>query len=52
LLIEKFKTNLARRFSTTQSQRILDVCANQEQLEAMPVNEFVDFFVVNDGRGM
>jgi len=51
-LIEKFKTNLARRFSPDQSQKILDVCANQEQLEALPVNEFVDLFVVDDERGI
>lgn len=52
LLIEKFNTNLARRFSPAQSQTILDVCADQERLEGMPVNEFVDLFVVGDERGM
>lgn len=52
LLIEKFKLNLSRRFSPDRSQKILDVCADQEQLEAMPVNEFVGLFVVEDGRGM
>ena len=48
LLIEKFKTNLARRFTPDQSQKILDICADQERLETMAVNEFVDLFVVDN----
>jgi len=30
----------------------MDVCTDQERLEGMAVNEFVDLFVVDDGRGM
>lgn len=46
LLLEKFKTNLARRFSPERAAKILYVCGSQEQLEVLPVNEFVDLFVV------
>ena len=45
LLIEKFKTNLRRRFSDVQQQRILAVSLNPAHLDAMPVNDYVDLFV-------
>ncbi|MGF6721418.1 2-methylcitrate dehydratase [Paraburkholderia sp. GAS41] len=46
LLVEKFKTNLARRFPVKQQQAILDVSLDQARLEAMPVNEYVDLYVI------
>jgi 2-methylcitrate dehydratase len=46
VLEAKFKTNLARRFALKQSRAILDLCQDQKKLEATPVNEFVDLFVV------
>src|SRR3954469_3350299 len=46
VLVEKFKTNLARRFPEKQRQQILDLCLDQKQLEATPVHEFVDMMVV------
>jgi 2-methylcitrate dehydratase len=46
VLEAKFKTNLARRFPLKQSLTILDVCQDQKRLEAMPVHEFVDLFVI------
>ncbi|MEW6650515.1 MAG: bifunctional 2-methylcitrate dehydratase/aconitate hydratase [Chloroflexota bacterium] len=46
LLVEKFKTNLARQFAPKQAERILSVCLDAERLDAMPVDEFVDLFVV------
>jgi len=46
ILVEKFKTNLARRFSDKQQKAILDVCMDPAKLEAMPVNQFVDLFAV------
>src|SRR6187431_1055919 len=42
VLVEKFKTNLARRFPAQQQKTILDVCMEPIRLEEMPVNEFVD----------
>jgi len=45
-LVKKFKTNLARRFPEKQQKEILDVCLDQEGLETMAVNEFVDMFVI------
>lgn len=45
LLVEKFKTNLARRFAARQQTRILDVALDQQRLEAMPVHQFVDLLV-------
>jgi 2-methylcitrate dehydratase len=46
VLVEKFQTNLARRFPPKQQKRILDVCMDAERLSAMPVDEFVDLFVI------
>jgi 2-methylcitrate dehydratase len=46
VLVEKFKTNLARRFPAKQQGAILAACSDQEKLEAMPVNEFVDLMVI------
>ena len=46
LLVEKFKTNLARQFPAKQQQAILDVSLHQDKLEAMPVNEYVDMYVI------
>jgi 2-methylcitrate dehydratase len=46
LLVEKFKTNLARKFPVKQQQAILDVSLDQARLEAMPVNEYVDLYVI------
>jgi 2-methylcitrate dehydratase len=46
LLIEKFKRNLARRFPATGQDAILSLCADQQTLEATPVQEFVELFVV------
>jgi 2-methylcitrate dehydratase len=46
LLVEKFRTNLARKFPVKQQQAILDVSLDQARLEAMPVNEYVDLYVI------
>jgi 2-methylcitrate dehydratase len=46
LLIEKFKRNLARRFSKDQQSRILDASLNRHVLEKMPVSEYVNLYVV------
>jgi 2-methylcitrate dehydratase len=46
LLVDKFRTNLARRFDAKQQQKILDVSLDQQRLEAMPVNDYVDLYAV------
>jgi 2-methylcitrate dehydratase len=46
LLVEKFKTNLARRFPEKQRAAILALCQDAKALETTPVNEFVDLFVI------
>ncbi len=46
VLVEKFRTNLARRFPAKQQAAILAASLEAETLEAMPVNEFVDLFVI------
>ncbi|GAP11890.1 2-methylcitrate dehydratase [Bellilinea caldifistulae] len=46
LLIEKFKTNLARRFPPKQAGLILKVCQDAERLNGLPVNEFMDLLVI------
>lgn len=46
LLVEKFKTNLRRRFPEAQQQRILDVSLDAGRLDAVPVHEYVDLYVI------
>ncbi len=46
LLVEKFKTNLARRFPAAQQERILEASLDAKRLDAMPVNEYVDLYLV------
>ena len=46
VLVEKFKTNLARRFPAKQQHAILDLCMDAKKLEGTPVDEFVDLFVI------
>jgi 2-methylcitrate dehydratase len=44
VLVEKFKTNLARKLHKKQQDAILAVSLDQKKLEAMPVNEYVDLY--------
>jgi 2-methylcitrate dehydratase len=46
LLEAKFRTNLARRFPPRQQQQILDISLDQKRLEALPVQEYVDLYVI------
>jgi 2-methylcitrate dehydratase len=44
LLVEKFKTNLKRRFAQEQQERILEASLDRERLEQMAVSEYVDLY--------
>ena len=46
LLVEKFRTNLARRFPAKQTRAILDLALDAARLAPTPVHEFVDLFVI------
>jgi len=46
LLEEKFRRNLDRRFPKERREAILELCRDQKRLEATPVKEFVDLFVI------
>ena len=46
LLEAKYRTNLARRFPAKQQAAIFSLCNDQKKLEATPVHEFVDLFVI------
>ncbi|MGS1106119.1 bifunctional 2-methylcitrate dehydratase/aconitate hydratase [Achromobacter anxifer] len=46
LLETKFRTNLARMFPARQQDRILQASLDQKRLEAMPVHEYVDLYVI------
>ncbi|HEX7403776.1 MAG TPA: bifunctional 2-methylcitrate dehydratase/aconitate hydratase [Usitatibacter sp.] len=46
VLVEKFKTNLARRFPEKQRAAILELALDPKALEATPVHEFVDLMVI------
>ena len=45
LLVEKFKTNLRRRYDEEQQEKILAASLDAGRLDAMPVNEYVDLYV-------
>jgi 2-methylcitrate dehydratase len=46
LLMEKFRQNLARRFTPGRQEQILAASSDQTRLEAMPVDEYVGLYVV------
>jgi 2-methylcitrate dehydratase len=46
LLEEKFRSNLATRFPAGRVEKIFALCKDQQALEAMPVNEFMDLLVI------
>jgi 2-methylcitrate dehydratase len=46
LLEAKFHRNLDRRFPKEKREAILDLCRDQKRLEATPVGEFVELFVI------
>ncbi|MFN3565797.1 MAG: bifunctional 2-methylcitrate dehydratase/aconitate hydratase [Burkholderiaceae bacterium] len=46
ILVEKFKTNLARRFPPKQANAILELCLDAKRLAVTPVNELVDLMVI------
>ena len=46
LLVEKFKTNLRRRFPAPQQERILAASLDRARLESMSVNGYLDLYVV------
>jgi 2-methylcitrate dehydratase len=46
MLVEKFKTNLARRFPERLQKTILDLCMDAGRLQNTPVHQFVDLFVI------
>ena len=46
LLEAKYRRNLQRRFPASQQEKILAVSLDQQKLEAMPVHEYVDLYVI------
>ena len=46
LLEAKFRTNLGRSFPKKQQDAILAVSLDQQKLEALPVHEYVDLYVI------
>ncbi len=46
LLIEKYKTNLARIYDTEKQKKIIDLCLDYDKLAATPVNEFMDLMAL------
>ena len=46
VLEDKFRRNLATRFPAGRVADIMELCRNADRLNAMPVNEFMDRFVI------
>ena len=51
VLVEKFRTNLARRFAPQQRKIIEQSSHDVHQLARMAVNEYLDQYVCSDGQG-
>ncbi|TKJ00220.1 2-methylcitrate dehydratase, partial [Bacillus cereus] len=45
-VVQKFTANMAGHYSSKQQEQIHEVCLNEEKLENMNVNEFVDLFLI------
>ena len=46
LLIEKYKTNLARIYDGDKQKQIIELCLDYNKLAATPVNEFMDLMAL------
>jgi 2-methylcitrate dehydratase len=46
VLVEKFKTNLARRFPAKQQKAILELFLDAGKFDGTPVNEFIDLMEI------
>lgn len=46
VLLEKFASNLATRFPQQQVKKIIALCEDQSKLESIPVNEFMNLWVL------
>jgi 2-methylcitrate dehydratase len=46
LLIEKYKTNLARIYDADQQKKIIELCLDYNKLSTTPVNEFMDLMAL------
>jgi 2-methylcitrate dehydratase len=46
LLIEKYKTNLARIYDGDKQKQIIDLCLDYNKLAATPANEFMDLMAL------
>jgi 2-methylcitrate dehydratase len=46
LLVEKFRTNLARKFPPERQKAILDISLEQARLEAMTVHDYVELYAL------
>ncbi|MBU3734711.1 MAG: bifunctional 2-methylcitrate dehydratase/aconitate hydratase [Candidatus Planktophila sp.] len=46
LLIEKYKTNLARIYDEDKQKKIIDLCLDYDKLSSTPVNEFMDLMAL------
>src|SRR6185437_13886729 len=47
LLMEKFKTNLARRYAPIQQEHILAIVSNKGKFSQMAVNQFIDLLCIS-----
>ena len=48
LLLNKFKKSVEEHFDKKQADVILAVCTDQEKVNQMPVNQFMDLWVITD----
>ena len=45
-LVEKFRHNVATRFPSKHARDILELCLDPEELDATPVNEFMNLMMI------
>jgi len=46
VLVEKFKSNVATRFPSKHGRDIIELCMDKDELEATPVNEFMNLLMI------
>lgn len=46
VLVEKFKQNVATRFPSKHARDIVELCEDKDELEATPVNEFMNLLMI------
>ena len=51
-VLEKFKASLSKRFPASQANEIFKLCTENDSFDQMPVDSFMDKWVINDEKAV